>query len=99
MEVCVNGEWGTVCDDAWGDSDATVVCRQLGYGTDNVVPRMSAFFGQGTVPILLDDVLCAGSETQLINCPYTALHNCFHSEDAGVTCPGTQVPYCNIVKP
>ena len=31
IELCANGTWGYVCRDFFNDSDATVVCRQLGY--------------------------------------------------------------------
>ncbi|XP_041484627.1 deleted in malignant brain tumors 1 protein-like [Lytechinus variegatus] len=86
VEVYANGGWGTVCDDFWDDTDATVVCQSLGFGSGTA--NTNAHFGEGSGEILLDDVSCDGGETSLLECsnPGIGTHNCVHQEDAGVTC-------------
>ncbi|XP_053891794.1 neurotrypsin-like isoform X2 [Malaclemys terrapin pileata] len=87
VEVFLNGQWGSVCDDGWTDKDAVVVCRQLGY-SGAAKARTMAYFGEGHGPIHLDNVECSGTERTLGECvkPDNEIHNCWHSEDAGVIC-------------
>ena len=95
VEVNYNGEWGTVCDDGWDDTDAGVVCRQLGFGSAGLAVY-SASFGEGSGPIWLDGVLCTGSEPILAKCDHVGINvvrSCNHSSDAGVKCLGGQGLY------
>ena len=87
VEVYHNGVWGTVCDDGWNITDASVVCRQLGY-TGATSALSFAYFGEGSGPIHYDDVACNGNETRLADCSHRGIgsHNCVHYEDAGVVC-------------
>ena len=92
MEVNYNGEWGTVCDDGWDDTDAGVVCRQLGFGSTGI-SVYSANFGQGSGNILLDNVLCTGNEPILARCGHLGVsitRSCSHYNDVGVKCLGGQ---------
>ena len=49
-----------------------------------------AHFGTGSGVIYLDDVTCTGLEMSLLSCTSSpfGIHNCQHSEDAGVGCAG-----------
>ncbi|XP_077086658.1 scavenger receptor cysteine-rich domain-containing group B protein-like isoform X1 [Siphateles boraxobius] len=92
VEVLHNGSWGTVCDDDWDMVDSNVVCRQLDCGVA-VAVGSSSRFGQGSGPILLDNVDCKGGEMYLSQCGNQGwgVHNCYHYEDVAVTCRGNNV--------
>jgi hypothetical protein len=86
VEVSHEKEWGTVCDDAWGDSDARAVCWQLGLSGGSA--RSEAFRGQGTGTIWMNRVECSGGETENQACSFSGWgnHNCVYLEDASVCC-------------
>ena len=86
VEVLHNGEWGTVCDDAWDNVDADVLCRSLGFESGEAL--VDREFGAGTGTIWMDEVECDGTETSLDECPRNDWgdEDCMHYEDAGVRC-------------
>ena len=82
--VSHNGEIGAVCDDHWDDTDASVVCQQLGYSDGKALTRMDT----SPYKYWLDDVECTGDEKSLSDCPNHGwgVHNCETDEGAGVIC-------------
>ena len=87
VEIFHNNSWATVCDDGWDDTDASVVCRQLGLNSSGSAVS-NAGFGQGTGTILLDGVSCTTSKSSIFECRHNGFknHDCSHGEDAGVRC-------------
>ncbi|XP_019850477.1 PREDICTED: scavenger receptor cysteine-rich domain superfamily protein-like [Amphimedon queenslandica] len=88
LQVCLNGVWGWVCHNAFGTTDARVVCRQLGYTITGAAAKTSSYYGWGNGTILMDYVSCTGSETSITSCGYNTVltSSCIHSRLAGVVC-------------
>ena len=97
MEVYYNYRWGTVCDDGWDDTDAGVVCRQLGFGSSGTAVT-SDKFGSGSGSIWLTNVACTGNESTLTHCGHlgVGISSCYHYEDAGVRCSGGNGKDCQL---
>lgn len=102
MDICKDGIWGSVCHNGWGNADARVVCRQLGFSIAGMYNyyRITIYFntlgsialpavytGHDTGPIVLDFVACIGNEERLLECRAGSINpSCTHSHDARVRC-------------
>uniref|UniRef100_UPI00358F0BE0 lysyl oxidase homolog 3 n=1 Tax=Myxine glutinosa TaxID=7769 RepID=UPI00358F0BE0 len=86
VEVQLNGKWGTVCDDGWGIISASVMCRELGFGSAREA-LVGGKMGQAMGPIYLTKVRCSGDERSILECPHSnETVICSHRDDAAVRC-------------
>ena len=86
--------WGRVCDDDFDADDATVICRQMGFGTDGITYRTRQTYGYYE-DFRMNRIDCVGTEAHLSECSYlTYVHNCQDNEQVRLTCPeaATETP-------
>ncbi|XP_030047680.1 CD5 antigen-like [Microcaecilia unicolor] len=86
VEVYHNDTWGTVCEHGWDIRDAAVVCKQIGCGP--AWKAASEVLSADSRPVWLDNVFCAGTETDLSLCGSQLLlqNQCQSGRRARVDC-------------
>ena len=86
VQIKLNDEWGSICDEEWDKKDADVVCRQLGFpGSVRAVSGVNGTV-KGTGRIHLTKVRCTGDEHNILTCNHSKVPQCSHANDAGVVC-------------
>merc|ERR1712042_140266 len=83
-----------VCDDDWDDTDANVVCKELGFSEGGYATKES-YFGRVDLETQSgwDQVRCGGYESSLTECRHESHDDCGNSEGAGVVCYGDRDNY------
>jgi len=85
VEVYHNGKWRSVCDNRWDDTDAGVVCRELGVGSSGI----SSYFGNSGSRRVLSDVVCTDNDMMLAHCGHYGVNITVEcSGFAGAKCHG-----------
>ena len=87
LEIYYNNSWARVCNDGWDNTDATLVCKQL---IGSIYTGTRATFGLGSGAILLDEVRCNSSQSNIFDCGHNGFgnHDCSRGS-AGVRCSGS----------
>ncbi|XP_050958677.1 scavenger receptor cysteine-rich type 1 protein M130-like, partial [Labeo rohita] len=89
LEILHDQTWMSVCDAAFDQQDAEVVCRELDCGAPVQVLGAAAF-GKGDAQMWTQEIQCRGNESQIHLCPTSPSHekNCSHDSHVGLACAG-----------
>ncbi|KAI2647545.1 Scavenger receptor cysteine-rich type 1 protein M130 [Labeo rohita] len=89
LEIIQENKTYTVCDAAFDQQDAEVVCRELDCGAPVQVLGAAAF-GKGDTQMWTQEINCTGNESHIRRCPLSnsTKTNCTHDNDIGLICSG-----------
>ncbi|XP_017541182.2 scavenger receptor cysteine-rich type 1 protein M130-like [Pygocentrus nattereri] len=85
VEVYFRQDWRRVLLDSWSESEASVVCRQLGCGSVFSFSSSSTSSPEHS-HMCVTGFNCSGSEAHLGNCSSAQAVNCSSREQLSVTC-------------
>uniref|UniRef100_A0A673ISM7 Si:dkey-21h14.10 n=1 Tax=Sinocyclocheilus rhinocerous TaxID=307959 RepID=A0A673ISM7_9TELE len=87
VEVPHNQTWMSVCDAAFDQQDAEVVCRELDCGAPVQVLGAAAF-DKGDAQMWKQEIQCRGNESYISLCQtsFSLKHNCTHENGVGLFC-------------
>uniref|UniRef100_A0A3B1JHZ6 SRCR domain-containing protein n=1 Tax=Astyanax mexicanus TaxID=7994 RepID=A0A3B1JHZ6_ASTMX len=88
VEVFFRQDWRRVLLDSWSQSEASVVCRQLGCGSVLNISSSSSSSPEHSY-MNVTGFNCSGSEAHLRNCSSSQAVNCSSTEQLHITCSGT----------
>ncbi|XP_049331140.1 scavenger receptor cysteine-rich type 1 protein M130-like isoform X6 [Astyanax mexicanus] len=88
VEVFFRQDWRRVLLDSWSESEASVVCRQLGYGSVLNISSSSSSSPEHSY-MCVTGFNCSGSEAHLRNCSSSQAVNCSSTVQLYITCSGT----------
>ncbi|XP_049330184.1 scavenger receptor cysteine-rich type 1 protein M130-like [Astyanax mexicanus] len=87
VEVFFRQDWRRVLLDSWSESEASVVCRQLGCGSVLNISSSSSSSPEHSY-MCVTGFNCSGSEAHLRNCSSSQAVNCSSTEQLYITCSG-----------
>uniref|UniRef100_A0A8C1JR60 SRCR domain-containing protein n=1 Tax=Cyprinus carpio TaxID=7962 RepID=A0A8C1JR60_CYPCA len=85
LEILHNQMWKSVCDAAFDQQDAEVVCRELDCGAPVQVLGADAF-GKGDTQMWTQEIQCRGNESFILLCPTSHDIQCSQENNAALIC-------------
>ena len=101
VEVCVDGRWGTVCGEGWGNTEAGLVCARLGFpaeGKFQLTEVSNSFYlceyfadatihqFRGRILVPLYNLTCFSKEKDIPDCTAISIPSLGCSNYSGVKC-------------
>ena len=92
VEVFINGQWGAVCSDGIGPSEAETLCQSLGYGPVKSIINDTTFGNNTVILIGISNLRCSENYDHFMKCTFNELSPiCSPHSNLGLRCSCKQI--------